>query len=336
METEGDFRSIADSAGFLIAHPQGTLTGPGVSIWNIENDTAVADDVGFTEAMIDFIDAEYNINLDRVYATGKSMGGFFSIHLAGQLSEKIAAVASVAGTMTPGMYDIMAPVHPMPLLQIHGTDDFNVPYNGDPLPYLPVTEVLQCWVDFNNCDTTPIVTQLPDIDPNDGSTVERYVYEDGDNGVQVEHLKVIGGRHTWPGSVGGDPGTNYDIDGSEEIWNFLSKYDINGLIEGSFGIETINGDQLSTPVSLSQNYPNPFSSQTTIRFTLEHSGHVILRIYNISGQLVQTLVDEQKAPGEHSLIWNGTDANGRTMSPGMYFCRIDTLGGYDTKSMIKF
>ena len=76
----GDFRSIADSAGFLVAHPQGT-GDDGQRIWNIGIDTLVVDDVGFTEAMIDSIDAEYNIDRDRIYATGHSMGAFFSIYL---------------------------------------------------------------------------------------------------------------------------------------------------------------------------------------------------------------------------------------------------------------
>jgi flagellar hook assembly protein FlgD len=85
---------------------------------------------------------------------------------------------------------------------------------------------------------------------------------------------------------------------------------------------------------LSQNYPNPFNSQTTIRFTLQQPGHVILKIYDITGRLVQTVVDEHKASGEHSLMWNGMDASGRTVSSGVYFYRIDTNGGHDTKPMI--
>jgi hypothetical protein len=125
-----------------------------------------------------------------------------------------------------------------------------------------------------------------------------------------------------------------DIDGSEEIWNFLSRYDINGLIGGTTGIEP--GDEHRTPAtfSLAQNYPNPFNPQTTIRFSLGKSGHVTLRIYNTTGRLVQTLVDEQKASGEHSLIWNGMDAHGRMVGSGVYFYRIDTGGDHDTKSMI--
>ncbi len=324
----GDFRSIADTAGFLIVHPQGT--GPG--IWNIG--AGQADDIGFVEAMIDSIAAEYTINLDRVYATGKSLGGFFSIHLAGQLSEKIAAVASVSGTMTQGTYDASAPTRPTPVMQIHGTDDSLVPYDGNPF-YLSVDEVLDYWISYNNGNTNPIVTQLPDIDTTDGTTVERYVYNNGDNGVTVEHLKVIGGGHSWPGSNDPYPGTNFDIDGSEEIWIFLSKYDINGLIGGAVGVESIYNNSKSQSFTLFQNYPNPFKSQTTIGFALKKSEYVTLKIYDHTGQLIQTLVDNQVDSGEHAITWNGKDMNGKMLSPGIYFLNmIDGAGNFGTVKLL--
>jgi polyhydroxybutyrate depolymerase len=215
----GDFRPIADSAGFLVAHPQGTTSDQGLRFWNIGD--AVVDDVGFTAAMIDSIAASYNIDRERVFATGMSIGGFFSHHLAGSLSDEIAAIAPVSGTMLQTMVDVYAPVHPTPVLHIHGTADPVVPYDESPFPYLSVAELLQFWVDYDNCGPTPVITQLPDIDPDDGTTVERFVYGGCDNNVNVEHLKIIGGSHIWPSVPG--PGTN-DIDASEEIWSFLSRY----------------------------------------------------------------------------------------------------------------
>ena len=98
----GDFRPIADTAGFILVHPEGTLFN-GSTHFNVGGFTAgsTVDDVGFTEAMIDTISAEYNINAERVYSTGMSNGGFMSFLLACQLSDKIAAIASVTGSMTP-------------------------------------------------------------------------------------------------------------------------------------------------------------------------------------------------------------------------------------------
>ncbi len=102
----GDFRDIADTEGFLLVHPEGT-TFIGNQFWNVgfPGISSTIDDVGFTEALIDELATLYAIDLDRVYATGMSNGGFMSFLLACQLSEKIAAVASVTGSMTQDTFD---------------------------------------------------------------------------------------------------------------------------------------------------------------------------------------------------------------------------------------
>jgi len=233
-----DFRPLADSEGFLIAHPEGSpINAAGLQGWNFMNDT-LPDDVLFTGAMIDSIAADYNINLDRVYACGMSFGGFFSVFLAGQLSNRIAAVASVAGTMVSAVpYSVLSPDRPISLLQIHGTNDFNVPYNGGPASQ-PVQSILNHFVLHNNCDTNFTVTQVPDVDPNDGSTVEHLVYANGNEGTVVEHFKITGGGHTWPDENTNAPRVNRDINGCEEIWRFFSRFDMNGALD----ITTVIGE----------------------------------------------------------------------------------------------
>ena len=195
----GDFRDIADTEGFLLVHPEGT-TFIGNQFWNVgfPGISSTIDDVGFTEALIDELATLYAIDLDRVYATGMSNGGFMSFLLACQLSEKIAAVASVTGSMTQDTFNDCNAQLPTPVLQIHGTEDDVVLYNGNTLS-IPIADVISYWVDYNNCETTPTTSTLPDLDVSDGSTVEHSVYEDGDNGITTEHMKVIGGGHTWPG-----------------------------------------------------------------------------------------------------------------------------------------
>ena len=249
----GDFRDIADTEGFLLVHPEGTLLN-GEQHWNVGNftDGSTADDVGFTEALIDELAILYAINLDRVYSTGMSNGGYMSFLLACQLSEKIAAIASVTGSMTPDTFDVCNAQHPTPILQIHGTDDSIVPYDGDTWT-LSIEDVMSYWVNFNNCDTNPTITTFPDIDPTDGSTVDHFVYSDGDNGVTTEHMKVIGGDHTWPGSDFDFPGTNYDINASMEIWQFFSRFDINGTLS----VNEFDNRQVII-------YPNPTNSKINL------------------------------------------------------------------------
>ncbi len=239
----GDFRSIADTAGFLVVHPQGVLWDVYERPeWNVGGWTSpsTVDDVGFTEALIDALASEYNIDAARVYATGLSLGGHMSFLLACELGDKVAAIASVSGTMFSDALDECIPHRPIPILQIHGTDDSIVPYVGTGMLgwTTPIDEVLEFWVNYNNCNPVPAIEYLPDIAPNDGSTVEHHIYDDGDNGVTVEHYKVIGGGHAWPGSVTGFlPWTNQDIDASEEIWSFFSKFDINGRITPDISVD---------------------------------------------------------------------------------------------------
>jgi polyhydroxybutyrate depolymerase len=271
----GDFRDIADTEGFLLVHPEGT-TFIGDQFWNVgfPGLSSNIDDVGFTEALIDELATLYAIDLDRVYATGMSNGGFMSFLLACQLSEKIAAVASVTGSMTQDTFDDCNAQHPTPVLQIHGTDDGVVLYNGNNLS-IPIADVISYWVDFNNCETTPTTTTLPDVDVSDGSTIEHSVYEDGDNGITTEHMKVIGGGHTWPGSVINTAGTNQDIDASMEIWLFFSRFDINGPLS--------TDDFEKNQVTI---YPNP--TQSKINLSLKYAKEVHYKLFSPLGKQLMT------------------------------------------------
>ena len=271
----GDFRNIADTEGFLLVHPEGT-TFIGNQFWNVgfPGLSSNIDDVGFTEALIDELATLYAIDLDRVYATGMSNGGFMSFLLACQLSEKIAAVASVTGSMTQDTFDDCNAQHPTPILQIHGTEDDVVLYNENNLS-LPIPDVISYWVDHNNCETTPTTTTLPDVDVSDGSTLEHSVYEDGDNGVTTEHMKVIGGGHTWPGSVLNTAGTNQDIDASMEIWLFFSRYDIDGLLS----TDDFENNQVTI-------YPNP--TQSKINLSLNFSKEVDYKLFSPLGKQLMT------------------------------------------------
>ena len=271
----GDFRDIADTEGFLLVHPEGT-TFIGDQFWNVgfPGLSSNIDDVGFTEALIDELATLYTIDLDRVYATGMSNGGFMSFLLACQLSEKIAAVASVTGSMTQDTFDDCNAQHPTPVLQIHGTDDSVVLYNGNNLS-IPIADVISYWVDYNNCETTPTTTTLPDVDVSDGSTIEHSVYEDGDNGITTEHMKVIGGGHTWPGSVINTAGTNQDIDASMEIWLFFSRFDINGPLS--------TDDFEKNQVTI---YPNP--TQSKINLSLKYAKEVHYKLFSPLGKQLMT------------------------------------------------
>lgn len=268
----GNFKPIADTANFLILAPQGLNDNTGTAHWNANWGTGV-DDVGFLSALIDSISAEYNVNADRVYSTGMSNGGFMSFTLAGELSDKIAAVASVTGTMSILQIPNNTVTRPMPIMQIHGTADPTVNYNGDQY-FLSVDSVLNYWVAHNNCSATPVITPVPDINTGDGCTAERLDYLGGDNGAEVVHYKITNGEHTWPGAGFTIGVTNQDFDASTEIWKFFSKYERSFLVSvteqsGGNWVKLIN--------------QNP--THGNLLFEVNSDNEVMLQVYSVNGAL---------------------------------------------------
>ena len=73
-------------------------------------------------------------------------------------------------------------------------------------------------------------------------------------------------------------------------------------------------------------WPNPFNPKTTLRFTNPTAGHVSLRLFDCSGRLVTSLVDEPLPAGSHETVWDGRDAGGRPVASGVYFARLEAEG----------
>ena len=88
------------------------------------------------------------------------------------------------------------------------------------------------------------------------------------------------------------------------------------------------------PVTVLTAFPNPFNPSTTISFNLSDNGHVKLVIYNLTGQKVRTLIDEQMAAGRHTVIWDGMDVTGRTVAGGIYLSRLTASGTVATGKMV--
>ena len=226
-----DMRILSDNEKFILVYPQASSDANGIPIWNlggVNSKATEVDDVGYISHLIDRISEFYSVDRDRIYVTGFSNGGYLSFELACKLSSKIAAFASVAGHMFIDTYNDCSPTHPTPFLSINGTEDN---YDGIGEYYLPVENSNNYWIEYNNTDLNPNVVDLEDINTSDGSTVKYYSWKNGSNGVEIDHYKVIGGEHTWP-SLNSNPDkgkSNGDIDSDRIIWEFFSRFDINGL-----------------------------------------------------------------------------------------------------------
>lgn len=269
------FNAIADTGNFIVAYPNGIGNA-----WNTNSGMtggSTADDIGFIGALTDTLHGLYNIDLNRVYSCGFSAGGYMSHRLACEAPRCYAAVASVAGTMSNAAYAACLPSRPTPVMQIHGTSDFIVSYNGSAAGGKSVDDVIALWSTSNICVTPPAVQLLPDINTQDNSTVEKSVYSPCSTNVRVELYKVIGGGHQWPGTtalLGGLGAINRDINASAEIWNFFNEF--------SCPVTASIGDQQNLPTS--DFYM--LNSSTSIIVSLNNAinPHFEIELYDLSGK----------------------------------------------------
>jgi hypothetical protein len=111
-------------------------------------------------------------------------------------------------------------------------------------------------------------------------------------------------------------------------------YDVITWLQNTLGQPT--GTTPTTyRTALAQNYPNPFNPSTTIQFTVRERSLVSLRVYNVTGQLVRTLVNEERAPGTvHQVAWDGRNDAGQSVSSGVYFYKLVTSDATQTKKMV--
>jgi len=193
------FDAIANREKFIMVYPDGVSNQ-----WDVTGNR----DVNFISALIDTIRAHHPLDLNRIYSTGMSMGGYMSYRLACALGNRIAAIGSVSGL---NVSFTCAPPRAVPVLHIHGTADTIVNYGG-------VAATVSGWVTRDGCPATP-VTSDPYPASNPSSVVKKDYYGLCRDSSEVVLLTVKGGGHNWPGANWG--GATMDINASEEIWAFL-------------------------------------------------------------------------------------------------------------------
>ncbi|MBK8153958.1 MAG: T9SS type A sorting domain-containing protein [Saprospiraceae bacterium] len=153
-------------------------------------------------------------------------------------SDRFAAIASVVSSMTTPMLQNCGRSTPIPVLEIHGTADEVVPYDGSS-GVESINEVLKFWIQLNKTPTTPQVIKVLDTNVNDNSTAEHYIYPAYGSSASVEHFKIIGGGHTWPGAIINIGVTNQDISASKEIWRFFSQTKTTTAINQTTGLQNL-------------------------------------------------------------------------------------------------
>jgi polyhydroxybutyrate depolymerase len=221
----------SDEAGFIAVYPNGTgffrtFNAFGRAGGLRANQT---DDVKYISRLLDDLATVINVDPRRVYATGMSNGGMMCHRLAAELSDRIAAVAPVAGTLS---IDGLKPKRPISVMHFHGTADTLVPWDGPrgfmqrSLNFKSVAETIAFWVKTDGCPDKPRVQKEPDR-VNDGTTVVRTSYGPGKDGAEVILFTIEGGGHTWPGQkppvflLGK---STLDISANDLMWEFFLRH----------------------------------------------------------------------------------------------------------------
>ena len=263
VDNEFHFQQIADAFEWTIVIPQALDEGSG-TMWNAGLYASNTDDSGFLMALLDSLVEPYNLNLDSVFFTGFSMGGFMTHRMAIEHGDRITACAPVSGLITFTMSSY-TPVAPVRMLDIHGTADPVVGYSGTSQYFgtlgLGVDAILDYWKDANNCVAEPVIDTFPDL-KNDGLLFVRYKYE---GEAELQHIKVIGGNHSWYHSE-----AQYDIGYMTEIHKFFV-----GEGGGNVGIAEPEQNTLKL-------WPN----LTSGKFTIELGTATSIEVMDVQGRCV--------------------------------------------------
>jgi polyhydroxybutyrate depolymerase len=215
------FHYIAEAENFITLYPQaqnsmiGTLWNAGVSYMGMTLNAGVKD-VDFINALIDTTSALYNIDPTKIYVCGFSMGGFMAQRYACECANRVAAIASVAGTRAKN-YNC-TPVNPVPVLHLHGTVDATIPMVNNPYG-IDTDSLINWWTNFNQCDTIAVYTQFPD-NAADSISVELFHYPATISNSETDFIKATGADHQWLMTP------NNDINYTVEMWNFFARHSL--------------------------------------------------------------------------------------------------------------
>ncbi len=195
MDWLSGLNKTSDEEGFIVVYPSGLAL-----MWNagglFNGKTAKGpDDVAFIGKLLDDLSTVVTVNEKRVFACGMSNGAMMCYRLAAELSDRIAAIAPVAGTIA---IDESRPKRPVPVIHFHGTKDTLVPFEKKGKIRLKgVEDSIQTWVKLNGCDEkakTEVISK-----DGDEMKVTRKTYGEGRDGAEVVLIVIEDGGHTWPG-----------------------------------------------------------------------------------------------------------------------------------------
>ena len=213
----------ADRHGFAVCIAQGLKDPQGEPSWNVGyvfQQGWKVDDVKALCEIARYVQKRHHLSRDNTFLTGMSNGGEMCYLMAYSKQRVFKAVAPIAGLTMAWIYETMEAPHPIPLMEIHGTEDRVSEWTGDMEDkggwgaYLPVPVAIGYWVAKNRCVREEI-RQVESLKGNEGHPIIKHHYTSPSTDCDVWLYEVVGGVHSW---------FTDDIDTGEEIWQFFSRY----------------------------------------------------------------------------------------------------------------
>ncbi len=231
MEDTTRFGRLADRDGFIVAFPDGYERSWNDGRGSASAERAGVDDVAFARVLIDHLARTYPVDGGRIYAAGFSNGASLTHRLGCELSDRLAAIATVAGQISPAVAGRCQPVRPMGVLGLHGLADALNAWDGrdpgrgpDRGPLLSVPATMELWRRHGGCQAPGPREPLP-APVNDGTRPWQQRYPGCAEGVTVVLYGVDGMGHAWPPQtpvferISGPASGN--LDATEVIWGFF-------------------------------------------------------------------------------------------------------------------
>lgn len=235
IEAHSTFDAESDANGFIAVYPDGLdrswADGRGAD----PSDRNGVDDVAFLAAVVGDVEQRDAADPSRVFVTGISNGGFMAERFACDRADLVAAIAPVAASMGQSTADGCNPSRPVSVMDVHGTADPLVPYDGGSMrgrggssTIISAVDVFARWSAWNGCTDQPGQRMLPSR-VDDGTSVQITSASACPAGVAVELWTVVGGGHTWPGGEQYLPvrligPVSHQFDAPDAIWKFFAAH----------------------------------------------------------------------------------------------------------------
>jgi len=249
--------------------------------------------------VLDSLSAKCSVDTNRIYVTGLSMGGYGTWSLLIAYPNKFAAAVPMSGAGDTSKARIIKDI---PIWDFHGALDGTVPVSGS-RDMIHALARAGDKVVYTNCDNGDC-TGLPDS----------VVAEDIKNGAKLLYTEYEYGTHTIWDTAYNDP--------------FLLPW-VFSQSKANRVNAVRNTGKIQEDLSLSQNYPNPFNPTTTVSYRLPDLSHVTLKVYDVLGREVMTMVDEKQTVGNHYVTLDGSK-----LSSGAYLMVLRANGSFAVRKIL--